>query len=765
MPAALFSRRHLWLWALLSVVAAVVVVELLPGDLFLSSAVGDLGQQASWRGMAADAIRAGHFPLWNSYTYAGEPFLGDFQSAELYPPNVIFLFLPLARAMNLSFLLHLLILGWGVGYWTSRRGCHPLAAALAGLVIALSGPVFPRLYAGHVSNVCAMAWAPWILLALEAAWRGPVRRPLLLAAAAVALQILAGQPQFVFYVAIVAGLHAMVQSAVDPAVRWRALPLVAAAYLGGAALAAAQLLPGFAAAAESVRQGALDYSFVRMFSFPPENLLTLIAPGFFGDLTTHTYWGRGYLWEAIPFIGVTGVALGALAALDGGQRRRARCDLVVAALLLVLALGDNTPLLRLLYDHAPGFNKFRALAKFDFPMALFGVLALAAGVDALLRGRLGPKIFARLLLAAGVLACSAGIFMGMLPASIASLMAFLQHSPDSYLSAAQAADVQFIHDAGLHAGHALALGGVLLAAVGLALVLARRRAEWCWVPMVLLPLEMAWFAHTNLTTARLDDLAPQEFRDFIAAHPGDYRMLDPARPYDNYFLGVSDLWGCDPFVLKRYAEFIQFSQGGDPDGAGQYVEFGNIPKAFGLVRFGVAFMPVPAKPGDFHIYHNTHPLPRALLISNYQVLPGRDAILPALLKPDFDPVKIVYLETEPAPRPQANAASGTVQVSDITSDSLTIEADTPTPTLLLITDLYSRDWRARALNGSTQTHYDILPADYIVRAIPLQAGHHHLIVEYAPPSFRTGLLISGLAWLAWAAGLGWAWRRRFSLKG
>ena len=100
-----------------------------------------------------------------------------------------------------------------------------------------------------------------------------------------------------------------------------------------------------------------------------------------------------------------------------------------------------------------------------------------------------------------------------------------------------------------------------------------------------------------------------------------------------------------------------------------------------------------------------------------------------------------------------------MQVSDVTSDSLTIEADTPAPTLLLLTDLYSRDWHARALPGSGQAHYDILPADYIVRAIPLQAGHHHLVVEYAPPSFRKGLLISGLAWLVWVGALGWDCRR------
>jgi len=757
-----FVRLRPWQWFLLSVVAGFVLLWLLPDGLFLSSPTGDLAQMASWRAFASDSMRAGHFPLWNPYAYAGQPFLGDFQSAELYPLNVIFLFMPLARAMNFSFLLHLLILGWGVGYWATRRGCHPWAAALAGLAMALSGPVFPRLYAGHLANVCTMAWAPWTLVALETAWRGPLLRPLLLASAAVALQIFAGHPQYVFYVAIAAGLHAIVQTVVDPAVRWRAVPVVMAAYLGGAILAAAQLAPGFAAAAESVRQGPLDYNFARMFSLPPENLLTGLAPGFFGGLSGHAYWGRWYLWEALPYMGVAGVALAALAALDRERGRHTRCDIMVAVLLLVLALGDYTPLLHFLYDYAPGFDRFRSPAKFLFPLSLFGALAIAMGADALIRGRFGPKFYSLLLLVGGTIAVGGGVCLWLQPARVAGLMAYLQHSPDSYLRVGLVADTAFLREAGLQAGHSLALGGTLLATTGLALLLARWHKVWRWVPLGLLPLELVCFARANLATATMADLTPPLVRQFVGEHPGDYRVLNPVDGDESYFLGVSDLWGNDPTVLNRYAEFIAFLQGADPNQASQYATFHALPPALALVRFGVDFVPNQNQPGAFHLIYATQLQPRAQLVSNYQVLSGRDAIFTALIKDDFNPAKIVYLESEPTPRPQSDGLTGKVKVSDITSDSLTIEADAPSCTLLLITDLYSRDWRARALDGSVQTHYDVLPADYIVRAIPLAAGHHHLVVEYAPPSFRLGGRISGMAWLAWITGLAWTWKRHSS---
>ena len=46
-----------------------------------------------------------------------------------------------------------------------------------------------------------------------------------------------------------------------------------------------------------------------MFSLPPENFLTLFAPGFFGGLGTPVYWGRCYLWEMSLFFGAVGPLL------------------------------------------------------------------------------------------------------------------------------------------------------------------------------------------------------------------------------------------------------------------------------------------------------------------------------------------------------------------------------------------------------------------------------------------------------------------------
>ena len=57
----------------------------------------------------------------------------------------------------------------------------------------------------------------------------------------------------------------------------------------------------------------------------------------------------------------------------------------------------------------------------------------------------------------------------------------------------------------------------------------------------------------------------------------------------------------------------------------------------------------------------------------------------------------------------------------------------------------TRGWRALALPGSSQARYDVMPANYCLRVVPLAAGHHLLRVEYAPAGFRLGRVVSILA--------------------
>jgi hypothetical protein len=153
------------------------------------------------------------------------------------------------------------------------------------------------------------------------------------------------------------------------------------------------------------------------------------------------------------------------------------------------------------------------------------------------------------------------------------------------------------------------------------------------------------------------------------------------------------------------------------------------------------------------------PMRHLQLISRYRVLRNRSAMFEALHDPTFNPEREVLLESEPEPKPMGDGTAGSAQIAAASTDSLTIDANVEQPSILLITDAYAASWRAVALTGSAQTNYQLLPANYILRAVPLSAGHHHLRLEYAPVSFQIGKWISMVSAVGFAACV-WLFRKR-----
>ena len=65
-----------------------------------------------------------------------------------------------------------------------------------------------------------------------------------------------------------------------------------------------------------------------------------------------------------------------------------------------------------------------------------------------------------------------------------------------------------------------------------------------------------------------------------------------------------------------------------------------------------------------------------------------------------------------------------------------------------------------ACPDSVQKTYEVMPGDYIARAIPLIAGNHHFYLKYEPPGFAMG---KGISFAALPAFLGlwiWFWKKK-----
>ena len=760
-----------------------------PGTCVLGSATTDMFLQIfSWREFGFEQLRHGNLALWNPHIYGGAPYFGGMQGATLYPVNFLLLFLPLPLAINWSIALNVWLLGVFMYAWVAHRGLKPLACFVAGVLVMFCGPHFIHLYAGHAVNMATMTWAPLIFLALDGVFArggdGARHRLLgwsLLGMFAVAMQILAGHPQYLFYTGIAAGLYVLLGAAQTLAAQSRAQGLgpallsalmlpscaLAAIFAGGATLAAVQLFTAVQASGETIRSVKVPFEFASMFGFPPENLLTLLNPYFFGDMMKQPYWGRCYLWEMSLFIGVTGLALAVYAGIYARKpselpSRRTWILAGMAGLTFLVALGVHTPLFRVLYDWVPGFGKFRGISKFTFQTALFLVMLAATGLDALLRK---PQVERRFVLGvalAGGLVVLLGGYLGLLSdAEWREWLRAVEATRESYLSPAAFGDLAFAEGARAFASGALLLPGfTLLAIAGLLYGVPRWRQA---LPLLVLLVvgETFFFALRTRDTFDARTVATPDIKDFIQKHPGDYRSLNLLNANSAMSMGAQDLWGADPGVVRRYGEFMAWTQGIAPDKATQYVNFRGIDPLYTMLRLRYVFVPDPQ--GGRVVESPAKPMERVQLVSRCRVIGQRDAIFNAMRGPDFDPRKEVILETPPAVEPVASDAPGSARVTACSTDWLEVEADAATPAILLITDAYTPAWRAVALPGSSQAQYQLLPANYALRAVPLAAGHHRVRIEYAPRAFMLGKGVSMGAWIAFfGAALLWLRRRKKS---
>jgi len=759
------SGRRKWIWFAIAcgcyfLATLIVLGEALlsGGSLVLSARGQDLsGQFVGWRFFGFSQLSRGHLALWNPHLFAGTPYLGGFQSALLYPLNWHYAFMPLADAINLGIAMHVFLTGLWMYCWMRFRGLHPVACILSGFVFMFGGAYFLHIYAGHLPNLCTMIWAPLIFLAIDDLTTTRSLRGAWIGAGAVAMQILAGHPQYVFYTAIIAGIYSLLCLWKAPS-KWNAIGGFVLICLGGAALSAAQLLTGMQAAGESIRQ-ELGRQMASSFSFAPENLLTLIAPGFFGPIDPNQYWGRWFLWEDCIFIGAAATALALYGAIRG-ERTHRRFAVTMLIISMLLALGAYTPLYNVIY-HLPGIGNFRGISKFIFLALIFSAALSAIGLDRLLRIKtisLRPPIIIGcagllLLILAWIINASADSASSGWWGQMMSSINFDGWGHMRDLVRGDAFDVETGHRA---AGE-LAWAGLIFLIAGGFWAAARWKRGFAWGIAALSIIELMIFAGNYTTMFKMADVmtTAETWRSIVKRVGPDVRIYSSAESpmllVDGY-----DAWGTDPMVMRRYALYMAFSQDQDPAFLPIYTMRHIASPMFKLPRLKYIFT------SDMRVFPEPFEvMKRAQLIGRDKVISDQQQELSALNEPSFDPSKSVILESAPQTALPGKDVTGNVELKDISSDEVQIDATVSAPAILLITDAYSTGWRARALADSAQASYEVVPADYAFRGIPLSAGTHHILMEYRPTAWVIGKWISIAALLIYLAlGVIWLMRAR-----
>lgn len=336
-----------------------------------------------------EAFRAGVVPLWNPYLFSGAPFLANIQAAVLYPLHWPLSWLGPEQALVWSALLHVWMAS-AFTYLFARRTLRVrhLAAFGAGQIFGLGGFTLARIE--NINQLNALAWLPALLWLYDECLRQPShafsgRRaaPFIGLSVAIALQLLAGHTQTTFINMVGLGLWALLSLGrpLRPARLWPLLSVVIA--MG---LAAAQLLPTLELNGLGLRTGGLPYRQAVSFSLRPQLLLQSLLPPF-GRGLAEAFGSEGYA-EFVGYVGVSGLLLAGFGVLTGWRSAVTRWGgwlrpVALAAAGLLLALGAYNPLTYVLWRFVPGFDLFRAPARWLALFALGCAQLAALGIDGL----------------------------------------------------------------------------------------------------------------------------------------------------------------------------------------------------------------------------------------------------------------------------------------------------------------------------------------------------------------------------------------------
>lgn len=316
------------------------------------------------------ALRAGELPLWNPYVLGGYPFWGDPQ-AGLFSP-VSWLCYLLSFASEGPWLIQVKVL---VNLWVGLVGMHVLCARrtgseLAGVLGALAFVLgSPLLVHKNGAFLWPLLYLPWAMLALDRFLDRPGVAGGALLALAVGLCGSAGHPQSFFYDLVIVFAYWAFRVARAPRAARAQIP----GALVFAALALALVLPVYLPAAQAVAaspRAGHGLAYVLQGSLGADKLAEIFVPNLDAD------------WMSDLYVGAVPLVLAVMAVVAVERRAEGIFWVAMAAFGLLLALGQNTPILPFLAKYVPGFGLHRIAYRhkviFGFAIAVAGAEGLAA---------------------------------------------------------------------------------------------------------------------------------------------------------------------------------------------------------------------------------------------------------------------------------------------------------------------------------------------------------------------------------------------------
>lgn len=713
-----------------------------------------------WKEFAAKQFLSGNFPLWNHYTFSGQPLAANFQSSVYYPLNIFYFFTDSRNAWILLITIQPFLAGLFMYLAIKSFKLSNISALFGSIAFMFSSYLITWLENGNVSQ--SYLWLPLTVYAINKFFDKFKIRYLLILTISFALSILAGHPQTVIYILITTLIY-FTFKLFENKLSFKYFIY----YLGSVSLSlllsSIQLLPTISFYKVSpihlpFAQGVFDRSIL-----PLQNLTTFFASDFFGHPATNNFWSASY-GDFTPYFGVLPLVF----ALWGIFRLIKNKFIIFATLTSVFFViaSLNGPITFLIKQFQIPLIDATSPSRFLSITIFFLIIISAFGLSDFIENLKSEKYLKTFLKFIAVLfpvyALMWGFtFLGKIvlqPHSTWQInLSVTQHN--LILPTAMFLFIPFIVITHLllkrlkYFNENLLKNGIITV-IFLSTLIGGIYYSNKFLPAA--PKKFIFPDHPIVTWIK-NNAGINRFYGSGTAH------IDYNFPTNFQAFGIE---GYDTLRLERYAQLLASSFDGKipqtylrsdavvPDGNNTYKK-----RLFDLL--GVKYLldkeDNPKTNPDWHyerfqgdnvkgliqydkfqVYNREDVLPRVFTSTSYIVAKSDDEIINNLYNPNFD-LKTIILEQPPnLPITGSLENIKVPQIINYHPNKTVFKTNNDSNTILFLSDAYLKDWKAYVDNKEVP----LMRADYTFRAIAVPQGEHLIKFEYLPNSFRYGLYLT-----------------------
>ncbi|MCB1152282.1 YfhO family protein [bacterium] len=747
-PASSTSPTPRWIPAMLAASVIVFYWDILTfrGVLFHFDLIGLNAPIRSW---FFHTVSGGHLPLWCPDVCGGFPLFAEGQLGPLYLFNyLLFPFLPVEIGLNLTVVAHGALAVAGA-YLYLKRTHRPIAAAIGAICFGYSAYlVFHVVHLMLFQSACLL---PWLYLLAdhylaERRWSGALGAGFVLG-----LMLYTGQQQGPLLAALGFGLYLAVL-AIDAAMGGRARD--AGRILAGGVVIALTAAGMATVLVVGVRE-LLEYS-VRSESLDAATLYTQsLVPRLWPRLATFALHGRWMddTWllpdytekEIAVYLGLAAWIFAPMA-LAGRTSARTRAHLAVAAFGLLFVLGAAGPFEGVV-EHIPFLNRMRIPTRFTQNLAFSFSFLVAAGVDRLIDT---PRDVRRRLLTAGGI--GVGVWIALVIVGARGTYAFASDT-------ATGVTEQILDAVRSQLTAVLAMQFALMAVLAVLAVLAMRAGNDKRRQALLALIFVVVFVDLHLAGRGENPVigraayGPFATVDKIREMNGPFRLYsyvghEPyghggwARGLDPYLYGVEGLPQSTPLLFGLNTASCGSSL--EPARHARVREALNLTWLRRMsVKFALAIeeelsLPLIMNTGRVRLHEVPQPMPLVHAASNVVPVGDEEQAYQMSAQAQVDLGTTAYVENYDGPAIHSEGARPFVQAISEAPDEREYQVASRQPIFLVMHENYFPGWRATVDDVPVTTYR----ANYLHWGVPIPAGEHRVVLEYAPSGFGWAMVVS-----------------------